>query len=97
MKILNYQELEFYSRLFKEYEEGPFEVLTGFTKVGVIRKIAPSDPNVYVFQEINSACVFCSFNLNFIFLRESCSISFKYAILPYTKSEDRLKLSKDLA
>ena len=36
LKIFKYQEPEFYAKLFDESKEGPFEVPTGHTKIGVI-------------------------------------------------------------
>ena len=45
-----YQETEFYSRLFDESEEGPFEVPPGLTNVGIIRKSVPGATKLYVLQ-----------------------------------------------
>ena len=57
MKNLKYQEPEFYSKIFDESKNFPFEVLPGRTKVGVITKPVPVAPMLYGFQDIKSACV----------------------------------------
>ena len=48
LKNFKYQEPVFYSRLFENDEEGPFEVLLGITNVGVTQKPVPDDPKLYV-------------------------------------------------
>ena len=48
LKNFKYQEPVFYSRLFENDEEGPFEVPLGITNVGVTRKPVPDDPKLYV-------------------------------------------------
>ena len=45
----------FYAILLDEYEEYPFEVPTGRTNVGVMRKTVPGDPKLYDLQVRNSA------------------------------------------
>ena len=65
-----YQEPESYTRLFDYSEEGYFEVPTGFTKAVFIIKLLSCAPNLYVFQESNSVCLFCSFSSEFVFVGE---------------------------
>ena len=55
---LNYQKPKFYSGLFDESDNGPFEVPPGCTKT-YDKKYVPDAPKLYVIQEHNSACVFC--------------------------------------
>ena len=59
MKILKYQEPVFDARLFDKSEEDPFEISPGRTKIGLIGKLLPGSPKLYVFQYSNSVCVFC--------------------------------------
>ena len=53
-----YQEPEFYSRLFYESENGPFQLPPGHTKE-YYKKSLPDDNKLYVLQENKSACVLC--------------------------------------
>ena len=62
------EESTFYGRLFDESEKGPFDVLQGLTKVGLIRKPVPGATNLYIFQYIKSSCIFCSISSIFFFV-----------------------------
>ena len=46
-----------YTSLFDESEEGLFEVTTGHTKVGEIRKQVLGHHNLYVLKDSKSGCV----------------------------------------
>ena len=70
----------------------------GFTKVGVIQKLVPNAPKLYVFQEINSAYLFCKLPCVFFFVGEKVDTDhFKYDIIPSLKIKDRFKFSPDAA
>ena len=94
MKIFKYQELEFYPRLFYNYEEGPYYIPTGRMKVFVIRKPLPGDPKLYIFQEINSSCMFCPFSYAFLFVGDKVSeYHFKDDIIPPYQAKERFKFA----
>ena len=62
--ILKYQDPEFYSRLFDESKNGPFEVLPVCKKI-YGWKISTWCSYVVCFTTNNSACVICSFSSDF--------------------------------
>ena len=68
-----HQEPAFYTRLFDDPEEGPFEVPPCCTKVGVIIKPVPGSTKLHVFQNINITCVICSFLSIFLFFGEKAA------------------------
>ena len=59
MEIFKYQKPEFYAELFDGTKEGPFEVTPVCKNVGVTIKPVLGATKLYVFQDINIACVFC--------------------------------------
>ena len=92
-----HQEPAFYTRLFDDPEEGPFEVPPCCTKVGVIIKPVPGDTKLYFLQEIKSVCVSCSLLCGFFFVGNKVSAyHFKYEVTTSLKSIGRLKLSQDV-
>ena len=49
MTNFKYQGPEFYTLLFDDSEKCPFEVLPGYTNVGVTRKSLLGAPKLYIF------------------------------------------------
>ena len=80
-----YQEPEFYARIFDESEDGYFEVPPGCIKVGIIRKLLPNDPKLYIFRL--SIVLSCSVHFRPRFLWWKITLDhFRYDIIPSLKA-----------
>ena len=79
-------------------EEVSFGIPPGHKKVGVIIRPLTGSPKLYVLQESNSACVFCSLSSAFLFVGNKVAADyFKDEIIPSLKENNRLKLADDVA
>ena len=94
LKILNYQEPWFYTRLFDNTEERPFEVTIGHMKVCVIIKQVPGYPK---FFSINKLYLYVLFIFIYIFVVTKVSEYFLNNIIPQLKANNRLKFAQDVA
>ena len=78
--------------MFDYSEEGTFEVPTGLTKFGEVRKPVPSAPELNIFWESKSACVLFSFSTEF-FGEHFATYRFFYGIISFLKSKYGLKFA----
>ena len=97
-KVFKYQQPYFYSLLFDESENGPFEVPPRRIKTYDNKKSVPDATKLYVLQENNRACVLFSLSSEFYFIDDKISADcFKDEIKPSLKANCRLKFHQDLA
>ena len=89
-----YQDPWFYSRLFDESEDGPFELPPGRTNTYDKNVLSPNAPKSYVLQGNKSACLFWSLSSAFSSLAIKLQLIVLKISIPSLKANGRLRFFK---
>ena len=95
--IFTYQETDFYSWLFDESENAPFEVPSGRTKTYYFKKQYPMIQGCMFYSKITVLICYVHCHLKFYLIGDKISAGcFKDEITPSLKANDRLRSAQDV-